>query len=129
MEGNIWAYPGLDEPINSLQGHWQALFNVLDPLRVTIVAPPPILSLLVAYRMNIVDTYMFHMPYHILSLARSQPQNRSRRDHIATENDLTLLHFRPWHSLLLNEGSFGRIHQFFDPVPRPPSILPGLAGV
>ena len=64
-------YDDLDlESVESLKDQWQPLFNVIDPLRLTVVAPPPVLAALAALHVNLEDVDEFYMPYHILSLDR-----------------------------------------------------------
>ena len=128
-EPNEIGYPKPDDPINALSTQWRRLFEVLDPLRFTIVAPPPIVGLLAACYINIIHADEFHMPYHILSLNRS-PSSRNNEGHAPVGADTSrLLELRPWTSLLLNEGSFMRMHSNNDTTATPPSILRGMLGL
>ena len=50
---------------------WRLILDLVDPLRITIVAPPPRLAGLVELDIkNTDDSEAFHMPYHLLSLSR-----------------------------------------------------------
>ena len=111
---------------DSISINWQHLFRVIDPLRLTIVASPPVLGFLAAQPVKVDVAGNFHMPYHILSLSRSVSSRNKQQD---TDPPSTLLQVRPWESLVLNEGSFIRVYS----VPHfpfvhaePPSILPTL---
>jgi hypothetical protein len=121
----VRRYDHHDESLNSLKNHWTPLFNTIDPFRLTIIAPPPILGYLTALHVDIRNVADFHMPYHILSLTQSR--DGARRNEGMNTDTITLLNLRPWESLLLNEGSFIRS---YCPEPpghgpnHPPSILP-----
>jgi hypothetical protein len=126
----IRRYSHQDESLNSLKNHWTALFNIIDPSRLTIIAPPPILGHLTSLHVDIDSVGNFHMPYHILSLSHSSTsRDGSPWNEDMKTDTITLLNLRPWESLLLNEGSFIRgyniTHRGRGP-DNPPSILPSL---
>jgi hypothetical protein len=119
-----------DKSLRSLANHWTRIFNVINPLRLTIVAPPPLLGYLAALQVDLEHFSDFHMPYHILSLEQSSKLIHMNRNEGKISGIIPLLDLRPWHSLLLNEGSFVRWHinpPYHDfergPTPQPPSIL------
>ena len=115
---------------DSISIHWQHLFRVIDPLRLTIVAAPPVLGLLAAQPVKVDVAGNFHMPYHILSLSRSvSSRNKQQDPDFASDPTSPLLQIRPWESLVLNEGSFIRAYSIPDypfVIAEPPSILPTL---
>jgi hypothetical protein len=109
---------------------WQDFFAALDPLRLTIIAPPPVLGLLTAIPVTVDVRPRFHMPYHILSLSRAPPPNQKPLSSDTATPLPTIFSFRSWDLLLLNEGSF--IRAYSDPsYPHnaidPPSMLSSLA--
>ena len=117
-----------------VQNRWEGLFRIVNPTRLTIVAPPPLLGLLTAIPVSIDVRPYFHMPYCILSLGLSVPRGAvaSSEQSITPASPPTLLSSRPWDSLLLNEGSFVRAYS--DPsyphnTADPPSLLSALAAV
>ncbi|KAL2263123.1 hypothetical protein VTK26DRAFT_8093 [Humicola hyalothermophila] len=117
---------------------WNALFGLIDPRRLTIIASPQALADLLSRVtfLNDVESWSTTPPLHVLSLSRdlgstSTPAQSSRphyyhppeRPHPRS----VLFTIRPWTHLLLNEGSFIRLYrtyEFF--LRRPPSILGAL---
>jgi hypothetical protein len=126
----IRTYYDLDKLPDAPDKHWPHLFNTINPFRLTIIAPPPILGYLTDLSVDIDNVADFHMPYHILSLTQcstSHPTENRNEDLSITET--ALLRVRPWESLLLNEGSFIRTYStayYGRDVRNPPSILPSL---
>ena len=57
--------------------YWATLLDVVDPLCITIVAPPPVLASMASC--SICTNWMqdFHMPCHVLSLNRSPTESAS----------------------------------------------------
>ena len=51
---------------------WSQLFSVIDPLRLTIIAPPAALAAALQCGITLTDAWSFDTRYHILSLARSK---------------------------------------------------------
>ena len=124
-----YYYDDLQSSLASLKDHWQLIFDVIDPLRLTIVAPPPVLGGLAALHICLDGADEFHMPYHILSLSRSPSPNSARKHSHVVPNGTTLLHLRPWETLLLNEGSFIRPYSttnYHTLIAKTPSVLPSL---
>jgi hypothetical protein len=128
----------LDKSLSSLKNHWSSLLSIIDPLRLTLVAPPPILAYLTALRMDLENLPFFHMPYHILSLEQSSISSPKNWNKGMISDVFTLLDLRQWQSLLLNEGSFIRSYIWAFDISdgfrshyqgvSPPSILSGLTG-
>ncbi|KAI5925193.1 hypothetical protein F4810DRAFT_92878 [Camillea tinctor] len=138
---------------SDLEWLWDQIFSVIDPLRFTIIARPTTLAALLSRMLFLVDAWSFDIPYHILSLARTErdpPGKVLPNEHIKTAESSAadrsaaainyaarprkpptcpLFTVRPWTSLLLNEGSsikVYRTYEFF--LRRPPSILGALLG-
>ncbi|KAL2193093.1 hypothetical protein P885DRAFT_46011 [Corynascus similis CBS 632.67] len=129
---------------------WQMLFDMMDPLRLTLIASPQTLARLLSCMVFVGDADFFSNEerLHILSLSRDScskgpsapflqpretPQAVPQTSHkCATEREYTrteLFTIRPWTHLLLNENSSIRVYRtyhFFDR--RPPSILTSLLG-
>ena len=130
QHGEVHGHNGSLEfgPRSFLHQYWERLFNVLKPLRLTIVAPPLLLGVLVGIS---VDTNMadeFYMPYHIFSLSRSLPSAQIQQPEsiIKYKPWATLLYSPCWDSLLLNEGSFMRpysTNDYLSHISNPPSVL------
>ncbi|KAJ0119231.1 F-box domain-containing protein [Diaporthe amygdali] len=51
---------------------WNLIFDLLDPLRFTIIASPRTLASLLARMLFLGDAWSFHQSHHVLSLSRSQ---------------------------------------------------------
>ena len=124
-----YNYDDFEGGLDSLKDLWQLLFNVIDPLRLTIVAPPPVLGALVALGVNLEEVDEYHMPYHILSLDRPPSPTSAHYPKRHIPNGTTLLNLCPWESLLLNEGSFIRSYtasSYLFTIMQSPSILRSL---
>jgi hypothetical protein len=59
-------------PPADLEWLWDRLFSIIDPLRLTIIAPPTTLAAVLNRMLFLGDAWSFEIPYHILSLARSE---------------------------------------------------------
>jgi hypothetical protein len=114
---------------------WRSLFDSINPRRLTIVAPPAMLGALIGCKVDLDWSSKFHMPHHILSLTQPHfttsriPQDPHPPSTVFYQS--ALLNFRPWSSLLLNEGSFVRAYcdlGFPRYILPPPSILSALVG-
>lgn len=130
---------------------WRIVFDVLDPARFTIVAPPHCLATLFSRSIALDEAWAFDAPYHILSLSQdrttaqnvpsllaSQSATSSTADRSADGGSsirarpaipCDLFTLRPWSAVLLNEGSSisaYRTYEFF--LRRTPSILDSLLG-
>ncbi|KAJ4396104.1 hypothetical protein N0V93_000321 [Gnomoniopsis smithogilvyi] len=134
---------------------WKLVFDVISPLRFTIIASPRMLASLLARMLFLGDEWIFSQTHHILSLSRDTSR-RTRPEEtpqlIATEfsssdtNSLspssspmrrlitprvpcTLFTLRPWTSVLLNEGSSTQVYKTYEYFHRrPPSLLGALLG-
>lgn len=51
---------------------WNLIFDLLDPLRFTIIASPRTLASLLARMLFLGDAWSFYQSHHVLSLSRSQ---------------------------------------------------------
>lgn len=60
-----------------LEWFWDQLFAVIDPLRFTIIAPPTTLAAFLSRMLFLDDAWSFDMPYHILSLSRTERDSPS----------------------------------------------------
>ncbi|KAK4164347.1 hypothetical protein QBC43DRAFT_210915 [Cladorrhinum sp. PSN259] len=111
---------------------WQRLFKLIDPMRISILATPQVLTrllptMLVTGRR---PTDLGAPLYHILSLERDDKVTPGP-DNIRLQDPRwhPLFNIRPWTHLLLNEGSSIRIYRNYEYfLHRPPSILAHLLG-
>ncbi|MCJ1383578.1 hypothetical protein MMC17_006692 [Xylographa soralifera] len=106
---------------------WESIFDIISPQRLTIVAPPEILSYMTSCSISRPVLAHYHIPYQILSLALASPTDPAQ----LSEAKPFLLSIRPWSSLLLNEGSFIRAYSIcgYPSIgTNPPSILTDLVG-
>ena len=136
---------------------WRVLFEVMDPLRFTIIASPRMLASLLSRMLFLGDAWSFIMPQHILSLSR---EDRSTATTTMDEGDIgegsstsapapsteasssssscttnqkripcILFDIRRWTRLLLNEGSSTSVYKTYEFfLKRPPSMLGALLG-
>lgn len=58
---------------------WKLLFDVVDPLRFTIIASPCMLARMLARMLFLGDAWSFDQSHHILSLSREEGSPRQRR--------------------------------------------------
>lgn len=59
-------------------GLWRAIFERIDPLRITIIACPRILASLMARMIFLGDEWSFNQSHHILSLSRGHLQESTK---------------------------------------------------
>ncbi|WYZ41271.1 hypothetical protein EsH8_V_000166 [Colletotrichum jinshuiense] len=124
---------------------WRTIFEHIDPIRLTIIASPRVLAQLLSRMLFLGDAWNFSMPQHILSLSRKDrntpvinykstttPSSRQSSGSGSPRQKLIpcdLFTVRPWHALLLNEGSSTRVYKTYEfYLKRPPSILGALLG-
>ncbi|KAJ4419278.1 hypothetical protein N0V82_005081 [Gnomoniopsis sp. IMI 355080] len=133
---------------------WRLLFDVINPLRFTIIASPRILASLLARMLFLGDEWIFSQTHHILSLSREESKAvRPESVHKKTPTEVrppdpnflssssslprpttprvpcALFSIRPWTSVLLNEGSSTQVYKTYEYFHRrPPSLLGGLLG-
>ncbi|MCJ1433792.1 hypothetical protein MMC27_003157 [Xylographa pallens] len=114
-------------PPGKIDQLWKSVFDIISPRRLTVVAPPEILSYMTSCSLSTPVLAHYHIPHQILSLALAPPTDLTRM----SEAKPSLLSIRPWSSLLLNEGSFIRAYSICG-YPyigtSPPSILTDLVG-
>jgi hypothetical protein len=113
-----------DESHGSLNNYWSNIFSVIDPVRLAIVAPYPILAYLAGLRVDGVGLEDPRVPYQVLSLEHSSLLSRESQNGGMISDAVTLLDLRPWHSLLINEGSYN--HCRIGNGHHPRSIINGL---
>lgn len=58
---------------------WKLIFDVVDPLRFTIIASPCVLASLLARMLFLGDAWSFDQSHHVLSLSREDDSRRPRR--------------------------------------------------
>ncbi|KAK7744675.1 hypothetical protein SLS53_003564 [Cytospora paraplurivora] len=137
---------------------WDLLFDVVDPLRFTIVVSPRMLASLLARMLFLGDEWSFSQSHHLLSLSRSgrtpttlsnagvEPQQKRYAVEAETALSSTLpasastacpprrvpcslFTIRAWDAILLNEGSSTRVYKTYEYFhKRPPSVLGALLG-
>ncbi|KAI6351066.1 hypothetical protein MCOR25_010174 [Pyricularia grisea] len=136
---------------------WDAVFELVSPLRFTLVTTPRILATLFARSIYVGDSWSFGPQLHILSLSRESRQTKSGSSVESTALSsgstngtaelasapyptispnttlkripCTLFTVRPWTKLLLNEGPSVRVYSSYEFfLKRPPSILGALLG-
>lgn len=133
---------------------WRLLFDVVNPLRFTIIASPRMLASLLARMLFLGDEWIFAQTHHILSLSRDDFRtSRPEKRHKETATDLRASHadsrssssslkrpitpripcalftLQPWTSVLLNEGSSTQVYKTYEYFHRrPPSLLGALLG-
>ncbi|KAG8168911.1 hypothetical protein KVR01_001660 [Diaporthe batatas] len=132
---------------------WNLIFDLVDPLRFTIIASPRTLASLLARMLFLGDAWSFYQSHHVLSLSRNSETavspNRelevgsSEQAGVREQSSLAsapvarqarripcfLFTIRPWDALLLNEGSSTRVYKTYEYYHRrPPSMLGALLG-
>lgn len=129
-EGNEQQnYHGQEIPQNGFDAFWHSLFEAIDPLRLTIAAPPSTLAALTSCSISTRHMADYFMPYQILSLNRDRSPRATSTPALALPTPLPILEIRPWAHLLLNEGSFIRAYSVCQQSYQsadPPSLLPDL---
>lgn len=153
LPGQIPLYLAFPETTNWL---WKLLFDVVDPLRFTIIASPAVLAQLLARMIFLEDASSFDQEHHILSFSRREedsPRRRRLQDTTTATtsqqqsplarrlgglsptidrrfpSDLFTKNTPPWTALLLNEGSSASVYDTDEWLDKcPPSVLPALLG-
>ncbi|KAM0239809.1 hypothetical protein ACHAPO_002783 [Fusarium lateritium] len=115
---------------------WHTIFNVIDPLRITLISPIETLASFLSRSVDLSSNWAFDSTYHVLSLSRPSRSPGSKRgsDLLPSQQPglrdripCDLFHIRDWHSLLINEGSFAPVYstyEFFHY--SAPTILPAI---
>ncbi|KAK6007845.1 hypothetical protein QM012_004659 [Aureobasidium pullulans] len=126
---------------------WNLLFEKLNPLRVSVLAPPSTLACLLGCSMNMLDAWAFPgMAMQLVSVWReARPVEVADQNLPASENyyDMmkpvellmqpneygrpalsSLIYIRPWTHLAVNEGSFLEAYSTYEYFHKnPPGIL------
>jgi hypothetical protein len=133
--------------LNGFASFWKALFEVVNPSELLIIAHPEALGALTSCRVWLQDRWTFDSPCHYLRLQQALPEGSFHvTQHVpiapqpigSTSPTLkvpmeevdcespetsTLFNIRPWSTLLLNEGSFFKVYSTYDFWSRqPPSV-------
>lgn len=103
---------------------WHAIFNVIDPVRVTLIGSPDIISSLLSRTVDLTSDWAFNNPRHIISLSRRPDTSRqlgnqetlvpSQKPDSAGTIPCDLFSIRRWTSLLINEGSFASVYSTYE---------------
>ncbi|KAK1141661.1 hypothetical protein N8T08_008925 [Aspergillus melleus] len=83
---------------------WRRVLACLDPLRVTIVAPPPSIGTMLGVEIFEGDSWAFDVPLQIIQLEQ-KPQNVALGQLPSLEKCVSLLETRDWSSMTFNESS------------------------
>lgn len=112
---------------------WNAIFSVLNPPRLVLLAPPKSLAYLLDVPIHLADAWAFEIPYQLLELRQNDngdagPRRASLETpqmHVeARQNPLSA---RRWEHLLLNEGSHLKAYSTYEYfLKEAPSIAQGL---
>lgn len=121
---------------------WQTIFSVIEPLQLTLLAPPSTLACLLNCNVRMQDAWAFpDMSLQLLSLRRpfiqhgpimhDMPYNRD--DPVQLRTDLngsagpalaSVIYIRPWTHLVVNEGSYIQAYSTYEYFHKePPGIL------
>ncbi|KAG8677294.1 hypothetical protein FPOAC2_03417 [Fusarium poae] len=102
---------------------WHTIFNVIDPLRITLISPIDTLACLVSRSVDLSSNWAFDNTYHVLSLSRPSRSPGHKRGSDLLPSQLAglrdripcdLFHIRDWPSLLINEGSFAPVYSTYE---------------
>ncbi|KAI9837134.1 MAG: hypothetical protein M1837_003130 [Sclerophora amabilis] len=105
---------------------WPALYRVIAPEELMIVAPPATLGYLTGNTVDLADAWAFDIPFQVLSLSRSiiTIPEVNRSDFV---NDSPLLAAYPWKGMMLVEGSsIPAYHTYEYFLKTMPSVVPAL---
>lgn len=85
---------------------WSQIFDLLEPARVAVAAPPSTLAGLLDAQMLSSDTWAFDMKMHYVEFAQKERTQELQHDSPDCRPwDAALVHRRPWTHLAYNEGS------------------------
>lgn len=102
---------------------WHTIFDVIDPLRVTLISSIDILASLLSRTVDLSSYWAFNSTYYIVSLSRSSHSAGQKRGSDLLPSQLSglrnripcdLFHIREWTSLLINEGSFASVYSTYE---------------
>lgn len=89
---------------------WRRVLSELDPLRITVVAPPSFIGAMLGTQIHEGHSWAFEIPFQILHLERDARQGRPVR----LEDHSSLLSVRDWQSLEFNEASSLRAYHHYE---------------
>ncbi|PWY84469.1 hypothetical protein BO94DRAFT_468350 [Aspergillus sclerotioniger CBS 115572] len=91
---------------------WRQVLNCLDPLRITVIAPPPFLAAMLDTQIMDGHSWAFEVPFQILQLQR---KSRIWVPPLAmTKQSASLLEARAWSSFDFNESSSLRAYNHYE---------------
>lgn len=102
---------------------WHTIFDVIDPLRVTLVSSIDILASLLSRTVDLSSYWAFNSSYYVISLSRPSHsiEQKKRSDLLPSQLSglrnripCDLFHIRDWTSLLINEGSFAPVYSTYE---------------
>ncbi|KAF4339766.1 hypothetical protein FBEOM_6304 [Fusarium beomiforme] len=102
---------------------WHTIFDVIDPMRVTLISSVDILATLLSRTVDLSSDWAFNSTYYVLSLSRpSASIEKSKRPESLPSQlpeprpriPCDLFHIRDWTSLLINEGSFAPVYSTYE---------------
>ncbi|PYI10427.1 hypothetical protein BO78DRAFT_394178 [Aspergillus sclerotiicarbonarius CBS 121057] len=91
---------------------WRQVLDCLDPLRITVIAPPPFLAVMLDTQIMDGHSWAFEVPFQILQL---QQKSRVCDPALAlTKQSAGLLETRAWSSFDFNESSSLRAYNHYE---------------
>jgi hypothetical protein len=102
---------------------WHTIFDVIDPLRITLVSSIDILASLLSRTVDLSSYWAFNSTYYVLSLSRPSRSAGQKKGSDLLPSQLSglrnripcdLFHIRDWTSLLVNEGSFAPVYSTYE---------------
>ncbi|KAF5245702.1 hypothetical protein FAUST_1686 [Fusarium austroamericanum] len=102
---------------------WHTIFDVIDPLRITVISPIDILASLLSRTVDLSSNWAFDSTYYVLSLSRPSRSAGQKKGSDLLPSQLSglrdripcdLFHIRDWPSLLINEGSFAPVYSTYE---------------
>ncbi|CVK92461.1 uncharacterized protein FMAN_07357 [Fusarium mangiferae] len=102
---------------------WHTIFDVIDPLRITMISSIDILASLLSRTVDLSSHWAFNSTYYVLSLSRpSRSIAESKRVQVLPSHipgsmnriPCDLFHIRDWSSVLINEGSFAPVYSTYE---------------
>ncbi|RGP65595.1 hypothetical protein FSPOR_7223 [Fusarium sporotrichioides] len=102
---------------------WHTIFDVIDPLRITLISSIDILASLLSRTVDLSSDWAFDSTYYVVSLSRpSRSAGEKKRSDLLPSQlsglrnriPCDLFHIRNWSSLLINEGSFAPVYSTYE---------------
>ncbi|RAK84633.1 F-box domain protein [Aspergillus costaricaensis CBS 115574] len=105
---------GMDSPDHREDPYWwRPVLDSLDPLRITVIAPPPFLAAMLDTRIMDGHSWAFEVPFQVLQLEQNsrvcKPPLPSE-----TKQSVSLLETRVWSSFAFNESSSLRAYNHYE---------------